>query len=91
MTQRAIMRHSVITLGPIFTKMVLNRAQGSKEKSQEVSMQKNVDQWRYNKNVEGGGFCRPPPLALLGLNNYKDMEPPLDTGVTQYLLLKGLH
>ena len=38
LTQRAITRRSVITLGPIFTKMVLNQVQGSKEKSQDVSV-----------------------------------------------------
>ena len=36
-TQRAITQRRVITLGPIFIKMVWNRAQGLKEKSQEVS------------------------------------------------------
>ena len=35
-TQRAITQRRFITLGPIFIKMVLNRAQGLKEKSQEV-------------------------------------------------------
>ena len=34
-TQRAITQRRVITLDPIFVKMVLNRAQGLKEKSQE--------------------------------------------------------
>ena len=42
-TQRAISQHSVITLGLIFTKMVLKRAQGSKKKSQEVSVRKNFN------------------------------------------------
>ena len=32
-TQRAITQRRVITLGPIFIKMVLNQAQGLKEKS----------------------------------------------------------
>ena len=36
-TQRAITQRCVITLGPIFIKMVLNQAQGLKKKSQEVS------------------------------------------------------
>ena len=60
LTQRAITRRSVITLGPIFTKMVLNRAQGSKKKSQEVSVRKNVNQRRYNKKCRGGGADSPP-------------------------------
>ena len=58
LTQRAITRRSVITLGPIFTKMVLNRAQGSKEKSQEVSVRKNVNQRRYNKKLRRGDSVR---------------------------------
>ena len=40
-TQRAITQRRVITLGPIFKNMTLNRAQGLKEKSQEVSARKN--------------------------------------------------
>ena len=64
-TQRAITRRSVITLGPIFTKMVLNRAQGSKEESQEVSVQKNVNQRRYNQKCRGGWFQPPPPPPRL--------------------------
>ena len=65
-TQRAITQRRVITLGPIFIKMVLNRAQGLKKKSQEVSARKNNNQQRYNKKCRrGGGFC--PPPALLGL------------------------
>ena len=32
-TQRAITQRGIITLGPIFIKMVLNQAQGLKEKS----------------------------------------------------------
>ena len=66
LTQLAITWRGVITLGPIFTKMVLNRAQGSKEKSQEVSVRQNVNQRRYNKKFRRGGGFR-PPLALLGL------------------------
>ena len=66
-TQRAITQRRVITLGPIFIKMVLNWAQGLKEKSQEVSARKNNNRQRYNKNVEGGADSAPPP-ALLGLN-----------------------
>ena len=64
-TQRAITQRRVITLGPIFIKMVLNRAQGLKEKSQEVSARKNNNQQRYNKKCRRGGGFRPP--ALLGL------------------------
>ena len=65
-TQRAITQHRVITLGPIFIKMVLNQAQGLKEKSQEVSARKNNNRQRYNKKCRRGGGFRPPP-ALLGL------------------------
>ena len=36
-----------------FKKMVLNRVQGLKEKSHEVSARKNNNRLRYNKNVEG--------------------------------------
>ena len=65
-TQRAITQRRVITLGPIFIKMVLNRAQGLKEKSQEVSARKNNNRQRYNKKCRRGGRILPPP-ALLGL------------------------
>ena len=60
-TQRAITQRRVITLGPIFIKMVLNRAQGLKEKSQEVSARKNNNRQRYNKKCRRGGGFRPPP------------------------------
>ena len=53
-TQRAITQRRVITLGPIFIKMVLNRAQGLKKKSQEVSAQKNNNRQRYNKKCRRG-------------------------------------
>ena len=66
-TQRAITQRRVITLGPMFYKNGLNRAQGLKEKSQEVSARKNNNRQRYNENVEGGGADSAPP-ALLGLN-----------------------
>ena len=59
-TQRAITQRRVITLGPIFIKMVLNWAQGLKKKSQEVSARKNNNQQRYNKKVEGGADSAPP-------------------------------
>ena len=53
-TQRAITQRRVITLGPIFIKIVLNQAQGLNKKSQEVSARKNNNRQRYNKkNVEG--------------------------------------
>ena len=66
-TQRAITQRRVITLGPIFIKMVLNWAQGLKEKSQEVSARENNNRQRYNKKCRrGGGFC---PPALLGLSS----------------------
>ena len=64
-TQRAITQRRVITLGPIFIKMVLNQAQGLEEKSQEVSTRKNCNQQRYNKKCRRGADSAPP--ALLGL------------------------
>ena len=39
-----------------FFKMVLNRAQGLKEKSHEVSARKNNNRLRYNKKCRGGGI-----------------------------------
>ena len=60
-TQRAITQRRIITLGPIFIKMVLNRAQGLKEKSQEVSAQKNNNPQRYNKKCRMGADSAPPP------------------------------
>ena len=57
LTQRAV------TLGPIFTKMVLNRLQGSKEKSQEVSVQKMSTSGDITKNVGGGPILPPLPPA----------------------------
>ena len=62
-TQRAITQRRVITLGPIFIKMVLNRAQGLKKKSQKVSARKNNNRQRYNKTP-----------ALLGLRNRKNLQ-----------------
>ena len=40
LTQRAIKQRSVITLGPIFTKMILNWAQGSKKKVKKFQFEK---------------------------------------------------
>ena len=65
-TQRAVMQRRVITLGPIFIKMVLNQAQGLKKKSQEVWAQKNNNRQRYTKKCWRGADSTPPP-ALLGL------------------------
>ena len=54
--------------GPIFfLKMVLNRAQGLKEKSHEVLARKNNNRLIYNKKFRGGRIPPPPPSALLGL------------------------
>ena len=61
-THCAITQRRVITLGPIFIKMDLNRVQGLKEKSQEVSEQKNNNRQRYNKKCWRGGGFRPPRL-----------------------------
>ena len=41
--------------------MVLNQAQGLKEKSQEVSARKNNNRQRYNKKCQGGGQILAPP------------------------------
>ena len=50
-TQRAITQRRVISLGLIFIKMDLNQAQGLKEKSQEVSAQKNNNRQRYKATL----------------------------------------
>ena len=47
-------------------KMVLNRAQGLKEKSHEVSAQKNNNQLRYNKKCWGGRIPPPGPFRVNG-------------------------
>ena len=47
--------------------MVLNWAQGLKEKSHEVSARKNNNRVRYNKKCRGGADSALPPPALLGL------------------------
>ena len=60
-TQRSITQRRVITLGLIFVKMVLNRAQGLKKKSHEVSARKNNNRLRSNKKCRRGGGFRPPP------------------------------
>ena len=61
-TQRAITQRRVITLSPIFIKMVLNQAQGLKEKNQEVSAWKNNNRQWYNKKCRRGADLPPPPL-----------------------------
>ena len=76
-TQRAITQRRVITLGPIFIKMVLNRAQGLKEKSQEVLARKNNNRQRYNKKCQRGGADSAPP-ALLGLKAYQTCKTEVD-------------
>ena len=68
----------VITLGPcffffFFFQMALNRAQGLKEKSYEVSGWKNSNQLRYNKKKCRGGRILPPP-ALLGVRCIDDVQ-----------------
>ena len=65
-TQRVITQRRVITLGPIFIKMVLNRAQGLKEKKSKSFSAKNNNRQRYNKKCRRGADSAPPP-ALLGL------------------------
>ena len=63
-TQRSITQRRVLTLGSIFLKMVLNRAQGLREKVMKFQREKITTGWDITKNVEGGRFC---PPALLGL------------------------
>ena len=63
-TQRSITQRHAITLGPIFKKMVLNRAQGLKKKVMKFQREKITTGSDIPKNVEGG---RIPPPALLGL------------------------
>ena len=70
-TQHAITQRCVITLGSIFIKMVLNRAQCLKKKSQEVSARKNNNRQRYNKKCRRGAVLAPP--ALLGLKANKTL------------------
>ena len=53
---------SVITLGPIFTKNGFKSSTRLEEKSQEVSVRKNVNQRRYNKKC----VCRSVFNELLG-------------------------
>ena len=53
-TQRAIMQRHVITLGPIFIKMVLNWEQGLKEKVKKFQPEKITTGRDITKNVEGG-------------------------------------
>ena len=72
-TQRSITQRRVKTPGPIFKKKVLNRAQGLKEKSHEVSARKNNNRLRCNKKCRGGADSAPPP-ALLGLNAFHKMK-----------------
>ena len=69
-TQRAITQRRVITLGPIFIKMVLNQAQGLKKKGQEVSARKNNNRQRYNKKCRRGADSAPPGSFRVNLFTY---------------------
>ena len=56
-TQSAIMRRSVITLGLIFTTIVLNQAQGSKKKkSKKFQCEKMSTSGDITKNVGPGSL-----------------------------------
>ena len=53
--QRAITRHTVITLVPVFTKLVLNQGQGSNKKKVKKFQCEQISTSRYvTKNVRGG-------------------------------------
>ena len=54
-TQRAITPRCVITLGPIFIKMILNWAQGLKKKVKKFRREKHKNQQIYNKKCRRGG------------------------------------
>ena len=58
-TQRAITQRRVITLGPIFIKMVLNQAQGLKKKVKRFQREKKNNRQRYNKKMSKGGADSP--------------------------------
>ena len=75
-----------------FFKKVLNRAQGLKEKSHEVSARKNNNRLRYNKKCWGGRFH---PPALLGLIHTQTNSSPLLSPterhtVSEYLILRPI-
>ena len=62
--------------------MVLNQAQGLKEKSHEVSARKNNNRLIYNEKCRGGRI--PPPPALLGL---KEPSPIFSTFFFKFLVI----
>ena len=67
-TQRAITQRRVITLGPIFIKMVLNRAQGFKKKVKKFQREKITTGRDITKNVEGGGGADSAPPGSFRVN-----------------------
>ena len=62
-TQRAITQHRVITLGPIFIKMVLNQAQG-------LTLKEPGFLDSSHSRGGGGGFC-PPKISETDWRNIK--------------------
>ena len=66
-TQCAITQRRVITLSPMFIKMVLNQAQGLKKKSQEVSARKNNNRQTYNKTIRRGADSAPGSFRVKSL------------------------
>ena len=52
--------------------MVLNWAQGLKEKSHEVSARKNNNRLRYNKKCRGGADSAPPGSFRVNIYNIAD-------------------
>ena len=49
----SITQHRIITLGPIFLKMVLNRAQGLKKKVMKFQREKITTNWDITKMSRG--------------------------------------
>ena len=72
-----------ITLGLIFTKMVLNRAQGLKEKVMKFQREKITTSWDITKNVEGADSA-PGPFRV----NHRLIKLFFVTGLTKWELLQ---
>ena len=66
--QLKITQRRVITLGPIFFKMVLNWAQGLKKKVMKFQREKITTGWDITKNVEGGADSTPGSFRVKNLH-----------------------